>query len=545
MSDGVAVVEKREEIEPAQPARPQSRRADVAGSVGAVVVWMLIIAAIVAPVLFSREADVLLDVVDRDGLMVSGTVLVHGNVVDNGRVHVVVTNAKNKQYLASAVLPLHEGGFKTAQPMLPTFPPDQPLRIAAEYNGSTKDENITTAVSGFTTAFVNSSPPLDGRTTAAIVSSLALLLVCLIVLFTGQLTSLRARTMFAATYFMTFLSLALPIAVTVLVSQNSYLVDIMSDAPIGLVRGTAEGVAEPQWLLNIGGAVIRRPRTEVTNQQAVAPTNAAGIVTPQAGTESDSAPVVPAAGNEQAPARDGGSPAPTVARFDARAAASGAFVVGGLAVPFYIVMLAMLGAGINMTRQVPEVQMEYDREITPERQSFIMALFHAPMTVFQQERVVKSSERAAAARIRNRLIDSYMYLLAAPFLAIAVYYLLQVVATNTATPVLVLMAFSTGLISDSIVKRITKFAQETIGNGETVAAKPTDEKSQVTVTSSVVQAPAGSTETPAVNIPAAIAQLPVSLPVSIPSGSPSNGGAPHAAGSPPPAGHNGSEPQMR
>ena len=532
MADGIAVVESREEIDAPPPA--QSRKQEIAGSVGAVFVWILIVSVIAVPMMFSRGADVLLDVVDKNGLMVSGTVLYHGSVVDNGRVHVVVTNAKNKQYLASAVLPLHEGSFNTAQPMLPELPPDQPLRISAEYNGFTQDGTSTTSVSGFTTAFVNASPPLNGRTTAAVVSSLSVLLVSLIVLFTGELTSLRARTMFAATYFMTFLSLALPIAVTVLVSQNSYLVDIMSDAPIGLVRGTAEGVAEPQWLLNIGGAVIRRPRTAgpesptAPSANVAAPAVAAPAVAAPAvaepSTESDAAQVVSAAAAQEGGAPDAGPQPSTSTAFDARAAASGAFVVGGLAVPFYIVMLAMLGAGINMTRQVPEVQMEYDREITPERQSFIMALFHAPMTLFQQERVVKSSERAAAARIRNRLIDSYMYLLAAPFLAIAVYYLLQVVATNTATPVLVLMSFSTGLISDSIVKRITKFAQETIGNGDKPSLESDADKKQVTVTSSIVQAPAEGVVPPPVNIPVAVPNLPVSLPLSVPSVSASNGG---------------------
>ncbi|MBI4254793.1 MAG: hypothetical protein HY616_06935, partial [Candidatus Rokubacteria bacterium] len=34
---------------------------------------------------------------------------------------------------------------------------------------------------------------------------------------------------------------------------------------------------------------------------------------------------------------------------------------------------------------------------------------------------------------------------------------------NTAEPVLVLMAFSTGLVSDRIISRITKFAEDTLG----------------------------------------------------------------------------------
>jgi hypothetical protein len=90
--------------------------------------------------LLSERADVLLDVVTKDGLMVSGTVLFRGSAVDNGRVHVVATNAKNKQYLSSAVLPLDHGSFKTVQPMLlANLQSNQPLRISAEYKGSAND----------------------------------------------------------------------------------------------------------------------------------------------------------------------------------------------------------------------------------------------------------------------------------------------------------------------------------------------------------------------------------------------------------------------
>lgn len=61
-------------------------------------------------------------------------------------------------------------------------------------------------------------------------------------------------------------------------------------------------------------------------------------------------------------------------------------------------------------------------------------------------------------QIREQVIEIYMALISAPFLAIAIYYLLQVIATNIAKPLVVLVSFSTGFISDSIVKAITNFA---------------------------------------------------------------------------------------
>jgi hypothetical protein len=61
-------------------------------------------------------------------------------------------------------------------------------------------------------------------------------------------------------------------------------------------------------------------------------------------------------------------------------------------------------------------------------------------------------------QIREQVIEIYMALISAPFLAIAIYYLLQVIATNIAKPLVVLVSFATGFISDSIVKAITNFA---------------------------------------------------------------------------------------
>jgi hypothetical protein len=105
------------------------------------------------------------------------------------------------------------------------------------------------------------------------------------------------------------------------------------------------------------------------------------------------------------------------------------------------------------------VQTIYDQKITPRREGFLIATLSS---LFQVQTVVDKDQREAAAVIRKQLIDSYMYLLAAPFLAIAVYYLLQIIADDTAEPILVLMAFATGLISDAIVSRITHFAENTI-----------------------------------------------------------------------------------
>jgi len=55
-----------------------------------------------------------------------------------------------------------------------------------------------------------------------------------------------------------------------------------------------------------------------------------------------------------------------------------------------------------------------------------------------------------------------MYLLSAPVLAVAVYYILQIVANEVTQPVLVLGSFAAGLASESIIKYVMNFADNKI-----------------------------------------------------------------------------------
>jgi hypothetical protein len=359
-------------------------------------------------------------------LAVSGQVLVEG-VPAKGSVQVVVHDGNHK-YLASRVSEL-DGNGRFNETKLMAADAKKELIVAANFNGAILKGTSAEPVAGSTTRYVNIATPLESTKVMGILGSLLMLILLLIFLFTGELSRGKARALFAVTYFTTFLSLALPLAAAVLVSQNDYLIGKMKQASVGLVQGhIEENATANEWLVNIGGMPKSGSSTGLSQTPADpgAAAAAAAPATPPIDQNYDSYP-------------------------------------SGLAVPFYIVMLAMLGAGINMTRQVPKVQAAYDEKIVPRRESMLLAVLHAPRQIFQTTVVTDPKEREAAAYIRKQLIDSYMYLLAAPFLAIAVYYLLQVVATNTAKPVLVLMAFSTGLISDSIVSRITDFAQNTIG----------------------------------------------------------------------------------
>jgi hypothetical protein len=474
---------------PATPGETSAKESggDIAGTVFAVFFWLAILGIAGFSYLRSENADVMLDVLQGQSLQVSGQVLVGGVPADNGRVHIVVNDGE-KRYLASTVVPVVGGVFKQDQPLALTMLNRKGLRVTADYRGvtaKTAKKDGGEAIEGTATAYVDVPTPLAPNKVVAMVASVVGLILILIFLFTGELTQVKARALFAATYFMTFLSLALPIGVTVLVSDNSYLLEIMKKAPIGLVQGRTDGMKADEWLLNIGGTATRPERAVVVApiDQRSGSGNAPPPVPPAATRPTDDETAKPAGASGGGPNTATTAPPSVVTtglvappRPDANTTvtSSGAVggqdgsdtqaatFVGGLAVPFYIVMLAMLGAGINMTRQVPKIQAIYDQKITPRTESVLIAVLHAPGSIFRKTTVTDGKEREAAAIIRKQLIDSYMYLLAAPFLAIAVFYMLQVVATTTATPVLVVMAFATGLISDSIVSGIMNFAESTI-----------------------------------------------------------------------------------
>ena len=92
-----------------------------------------------------------------------------------------------------------------------------------------------------------------------------------------------------------------------------------------------------------------------------------------------------------------------------------------------------------------------------------MATLQAPIALFSiGEGPSTAAEIARVSGIRKELINNYMSLLSAPFLAIAVYYLLQVIGTSIADPVLVLVALGAGLVSETIIVRIEEVVISTV-----------------------------------------------------------------------------------
>jgi hypothetical protein len=454
--------------QPLVPALAEKQEGDNSWIIG-LVFWLAIIAGAVWAYL-PKSADIVLNVSARDSLAVEGAVIFQGARVNNGMVHLTIENAKNKRYLASAALSVsQEGSFSTAgRTVLAPAELGGPLRITARFTGK-QEAKSSESLAGSSTVYVNFTPPLGRGVVMGILAGVGVMLLSLMVLFTGQLTSRKARVLFSVTYLVTFSACALPIVVTLLVAQNLYLVEMMEEAPIGLLKGTAKGIREPQWLVNIGGAVRKaargaergEPAAERGGAKPAAPATAEPSAAPKAEPKAG-APATPQAGpSPAAPGsqpKTGSAPAGSEPAAGAAEVASVAVVDGGLAIPFYVIILATLGAGINMTRRVPEIQKDHDLSVQPQqRGKFNMFLGFVLMGA-----TGRASQVQQAAELRKELIQAYMYFLSAPFLAVAVYYLLAVVSVHVAEPVLVVFAFSTGLMSDAMVRAIKAVAERTL-----------------------------------------------------------------------------------
>ena len=432
-------------------------------------VWIVIGLVIAFFYLRGDSVDVFLDVSRPKALNADGAVLHKGAPVANGSVHIVVHGAKSKRYLGGAILPLDAQGRFHLQglDLYADDDPDETLRVTARFSGvMVKPDKESMEISGEERAYLNFSPPWGPLSVAVLGGTLAFGLF-LIFLFTGSLSRTKGRILFGTMYFLTFLSLVVPIGVTLWISQNYYVKDLMEGAPIGLVQGKAPGASGEQWLINIGGVVPRKARSEA----AAKATRALDATAAPSPDQSADAPASDQDAPRGATSKDErkAAGAPTLAAVSALQPPASNVIQGGLTVPFYVVLLAMFGAGINMTRKVPEIQKGYDLSSLPDTHgtSLLASPLKATARLFESRPEAADPDQAAIKTtfgIREELIRNYMYLMSAPFLAIAIYYLLQVIATQVSQPVLVVMAFVTGLSSELIVAAILEFADKTLAS---------------------------------------------------------------------------------
>ncbi len=103
-------------------------------------------------------------------------------------------------------------------------------------------------------------------------------------------------------------------------------------------------------------------------------------------------------------------------------------VIGGVAVPLFVVVLALIGGAVSISRRIPEFQRRNDRNYVPTVDEPSMPAF----------------------RVREAVVFQIMQLVSAPFLAIAT---LQVIEPNNLASASTL-AFATGFFSETILYMI-------------------------------------------------------------------------------------------
>lgn len=347
-------------------------------------------------------------------LLIQGRVQQGGVRVEEGQASITV-NRVRRDFRQSFLVPIGEsGGFGIGpDPALRELKPADELYIEAR--AWSKDRHLADEE----VYLKASKPAIPGRQLFALVSGVfGVLVVAFLWTFTGNQSDLKNRLAIACSYLAILVYLSAPLLLPIFLRQSYPDVEAeMRKTPVGLVEGITaaerdDPKAERQWYLNIGGVVVNEPG--------------------------------PAGGERQV-------------------------LTGGLAVPFFILVLSCLGGAINMTRKVPEY---HDDALRPDPLSrFILGGWRKMRRLVEPTPVAEKGETARPEKRpktsddesedewwRVGLIKEYMYLISAPFLAIVTYYLLLWLDL-TQKPVIVLGSFAVGLISDQIVERIIKVVQ--------------------------------------------------------------------------------------
>ena len=517
-------------------------------------------------------------------LRIRGDVYQKGLAVQNGVVHIRVATTDRK-FDQSVSTPLTNGHFQLEDPALNYVQPGLSVTITAD--AVTSSDTQTTSIQ------LNTDAP---GTKMAIYASVAVLLLIIntwfVIAFTGRQTPGKNRAAIILSYAIIIIFLAVPIfAPVMLVREFPDAVTAMVGVPTGLVV-TCTSSSEPkqhQWALNIGGySFIPQPvpvstpspqaapkvpaaanATDAPSTPATQPANSNPTPASSAPASTTAAPSAaasattatspaasstgatstaalnalgPALSSEPGDCRDfppRSAGVPPSAAVSARAMPTGSGtqpplveVQGGLVVPLYVIILAVFGGAINMTRKVPGFQREdeasQDSGLGPAsylgtkvidsvrsfiKQSPAASPAAAPATppsitemanqldqqivMLVTDQLRRRSDTSAASALlvqlvanmqdfynrqddknplpfksyddwlgshphlrealggswRVELLNQYMYLLSAPFLAVVTYYLLDLLGLSK-PGVVVVLSFSVGLISEKIVSWI-------------------------------------------------------------------------------------------
>jgi len=257
-------------------------------------------------------------------------------------------------------------------------------------------------------------------------------------------TRKKISRMISFCYVLMLLSLSIavsPLVVFMTLPQSlvGALYAYMFESPVAFVLGCVhdikledahwEAVCQPsdpyanEWLINIGGYVLVEGGPTVLSP-TVDTTAIAGPAAPASSSALGPSPGVPASPTAAGPLPD--LPWPDVNLIGLRWFFPRAVIHGGLTVPFYFILVAVIGGAISLARKVPEYQAQF------------------------------LDERHSAAEMRQHLVFQVLQVLSAPSLAIAAYVLITPSSPATSIP----LAFAAGFSSEPVLKFITSAVQK-------------------------------------------------------------------------------------
>jgi hypothetical protein len=233
------------------------------------------------------------------------------------------------------------------------------------------------------------------------------------------------------TYCYAFIAFSLTISILpfVILPHVPAAIEIMRSSPIGIVKGCSVAPAKAkegavptelrcnaltdQWVVNIGGLVVEpSPSAAPTDQEKIA-----CATEPGAFDKGLCAPTGTAKVFRTALSSDG--PMATSRTIDGKDFPP-VGIQGGLVVPLYVVVLALMGATVSMTRRVPEFQ----RRMTPGDPEFM-----------------------SFDSVRESMVFQIMQVTSAPLIAVTSYYIVDP-GSRAST---IVLAFASGFSSETIL----------------------------------------------------------------------------------------------
>lgn len=378
---------------------------------------------------------------------IRGSVQKDGKPIPQGKVRLTVSIV-GERFRQSALTDLTQKGDFTVHniPAFQTLTREHRIRVLAEV-WPAAGPDVTNKEPLTETIYLNHPLPSWFRSSTGYgaLGGLLLLLALFLWAFTGRSTYGKNRFAIILSYCVIFLSLAGSLVVpTLLMLAVPDLPEISGKVPVGLFVARMTADSKPQWMLNIGGYV-------------------------ETGDSSKNTPFLGTNGDNTGSGEENNLSTPVLRVVTLN---------GGIQIPLYVIILALIGGAINMTRQVPDFQ---------SRQAI-----GSPSQPGNEGKKPDENERESSWR--KGLLEQYMFLVAAPFLAIATYYLLILLGTIQ-PPIIVLVCFSIGLISDTVVTAITESAKKLLGGkqpaGQPAPAQPAPEPGTLPETPSTapVEAP--------------------------------------------------------